>query len=610
VLLAVALGIAVATAPSASGQEPGPALEVARPDVSNAPDLRAAVTLPPELTGGRVPAEAFAVFEDGERRAVTVERLRGAELEVVLMLDTSGSMAGPPLRAAQDAAVGFVQKAPAGTRIAVVGFGHKPYVASSFTTNGAALERAIRSLTPTSGTTLHDGVALASGLFARRTEAQRSIVLLADGDDTASKTGLATVTDRLETRNIQLDAVGFSTVSFDSLTLQRLAEAGGGRVLTASNAGALAAVYDDLASSLAHRYSLRWRSEAAGRTTLRFRVAVNNVIAEREERIDLPATSPAKTSLFASGWVLAAGAACLFLALFVGGRQALASSRTRRAFPLTVGAVAAAPSALSRAEQRASALADQALDRWGKRLSLNTALERAGVVLRPGEFLVLVGTVGMGAFLVASLLGGPLVGILAIAVTAMVCRLVLTFRTDRRRARFADQLGDTLQLLAGSLRAGYGLLQAIDAVAQEADEPTRQEFRRIVIETRLGRDLTEALLSMADRVGGEDFRWVVQAIEIHRDVGGDLAQVLDTVAGTIRERNQLRRQVAALSAEGRMSANVLVVIPVFLLVVIRATNPEYLAELGQGGGLLLAMGGAASLVVGVIWLRRMCRLVY
>jgi tight adherence protein B len=216
----------------------------------------------------------------------------------------------------------------------------------------------------------------------------------------------------------------------------------------------------------------------------------------------------------------------------------------------------------------------------------------------------------MGALLVGALLGGPLLGFLALVATVVACRTYLKVRSDRRRARFSDQLGDSLQLLAGSLRAGYGLLQAIDAVAQEAEEPTQQEFRRLVIETRLGRDLTDALHSMADRVGGEDFKWIVQSIEIHREVGGDLAQVLDTVAGTIRERNQLHRQVKALSAEGRLSGYVLMALPVFLVVVMRALNPTYLAELGHGTGLVLAVGGALSLVFGAFWLHRLCRLEY
>ena len=186
----------------------------------------------------------------------------------------------------------------------------------------------------------------------------------------------------------------------------------------------------------------------------------------------------------------------------------------------------------------------------------------------------------------------------------------MSARADRRRARFTEQLSDTLQLLSGTLRAGYGLMQAVDAVAKEGESPTGEEFRRVVVETRLGRDLTECLQALADRMGGEDIAWVVQAVDINREVGGDLAEVLDTVAATIRERAQIRRQVKALSAEGRLSAYVLVALPVFLIGVMSLTNRSYVGELTHGTGLVLATGGAALLAVGAAWLRRLCRLVY
>ena len=109
--------------------------------------------------------------------------------------------------------------------------------------------------------------------------------------------------------------------------------------------------------------------------------------------------------------------------------------------------------------------------------------------------------------------------------------------------------------MAGSLRAGHSLLRAVDSVASEADAPTSEEFARIVNETRVGRDLNDALDEVAERMGSDDFTWVAQAIAIHREVGGNLAEVLDAVGHTIRERNAIRRQVKALAAEGKLSAS-------------------------------------------------------
>ena len=187
----------------------------------------------------------------------------------------------------------------------------------------------------------------------------------------------------------------------------------------------------------------------------------------------------------------------------------------------------------------------------------------------------------------------------------------LRFLAERRRKRFSDQLPETLQLLSGSLRAGHGLAQGIDTIAREAESPTAEEFRRLTIEARLGRDFVDALRALADRMGGPDFQWVIQAIEIQRDVGGDLAEVLDTVADTIRDRTRIRRQASALSAEGRMSAWVLMALPFGLAAVMAVTNPGFLSPLFRTGtGQALLAVGAALMVVGGLWLKKIVKPIF
>jgi tight adherence protein B len=154
-------------------------------------------------------------------------------------------------------------------------------------------------------------------------------------------------------------------------------------------------------------------------------------------------------------------------------------------------------------------------------------------------------------------------------------------------------------------------MQALDAVARESEAPTSDEFHRVVVETRLGRDVADAIESMAERVGSEDFDWVVQAIAIHRQVGGDLAQVLDNVYATIRDRNRIRRQVRALSAEGRLSAIILFVMPFAMLAVISVLNPGYVEELTNSSvGITMLIVAGALLAVGGLWLKRIVRLVF
>jgi tight adherence protein B len=148
-------------------------------------------------------------------------------------------------------------------------------------------------------------------------------------------------------------------------------------------------------------------------------------------------------------------------------------------------------------------------------------------------------------------------------------------------------------------------MQAADTVAREAEAPTSDEFRRLVLEARLGRPVEEALSAMHERVGSLDFGWVVQAIEINLESGGNLAEVLETVAGTIRERSQLRRQVKSLSAEGRMSGWVLLALPFGLAGFMAFSNPAYLSELYLTTPGRIMLGVAAVLMtVGTIWMRK------
>ena len=147
--------------------------------------------------------------------------------------------------------------------------------------------------------------------------------------------------------------------------------------------------------------------------------------------------------------------------------------------------------------------------------------------------------------------GNLVIGLLFLALGAVGPWVYLGFRRTRRRKAFNAALPDTLQLMSGSLAAGLSLAQSIDTIVREGTEPVASEFKRVLVETRLGVPLEDALEGVAERFESKDFEWVVMAINIQRQVGGNLAELLDTVAATMREREYLRRQVASLSAEGQ-----------------------------------------------------------
>jgi tight adherence protein B len=232
-------------------------------------------------------------------------------------------------------------------------------------------------------------------------------------------------------------------------------------------------------------------------------------------------------------------------------------------------------------------------------------LERAGVRLRLQDFallmLVLSAVLGVAGTVLVSLGVGL---VLAIAVP-LVARGVLGLMAGRRQRAFADQLDDSLQLMSSSLRAGHSLIQALTSVSRDAEEPTSVEFSRIVNEARVGRELSLALDETAARMASPDFVWVTQAIAINRDAGGNLAEVLDRVGQTIRERNQIRRQVVSLSAEGKLSAYILIALPLGIAGFLSVTNPSYMAKFTHSlTGYALISSAVLLLVVGALWLRK------
>jgi tight adherence protein B len=264
------------------------------------------------------------------------------------------------------------------------------------------------------------------------------------------------------------------------------------------------------------------------------------------------------------------------------------------------------PSALAGAGAAAGAAVERVLIRRGQLARWSDALEHAGIVMSLPDFVLVVGMVALVAGAIGTVIGGFLLGLLLLVLVPLGARLLVSLRTKRRRGAFADQLDDSLQLLASSLRAGHSLLRALDGLSQEAEEPTATEFARIVNETRVGRDLSEALDELAGRMGSDDFTWIAQAIAIHREVGGNLAEVLDAVGNTIRERNAIRRQVKALAAEGKLSAIVLMALPFVVTGFLALVQPTFIDRFtGSGLGWAMLVAAGLLLVVGGLWLKKM-----
>ena len=295
--------------------------------------------------------------------------------------------------------------------------------------------------------------------------------------------------------------------------------------------------------------------------------------------------------------MLAAGGAVSVLAIRPGQAK-LPLSRRR---PL-----AASGSLMERAAAGATAGLHEWFLRRRLRLVAPEKLDLAGMRAGQAELAIFAGAGALVALAAGFVLGSLLLGIVLALSAFLVPRIAVNLRIAKRRKAFGGQLDSMLHLLSGGLRAGHSILRAIDAAAAESPEPTAHEMRRIVRDTSLGRDLLESLEETATRMESEDFVWVAQAIQINRQVGGNLAEVLDQVNETIRERGEIKGHIAALAAEGKFSAYILMGLPVAIIVLLLVINPAYMSPMfNHPLGWAMIVASAVFMTVGGLWLRKL-----
>lgn len=545
----------------------------------------------------------------------------------VLVLDTSGSMTGEPIVAARAAATEYVRTLPSDVQVGVVAVATSARTIAVPTVDRPKLAAAIAGLQAGGETALYDGVRAAVDLLGKARYAQRRIVVLSDGADTTSKATLTELRAALTPAGTPVDTVAFRTPDTASDVLSDLAKRTGGRFYPAANAATLAGAFRAAAGAFALQLIVTARVPVslAGREE---RLTVTTTVDGRPVATDLEVTFAADPNAAvplseAAGlhrlWpALEYGVLGLvFLALLLFGLVAFAPlldvARHRRRLaqvdrytaqrPPPPTAANESESAVARA---ALALSEQVVKTGGLEERLALALDRAGMRLRPHEWLLIRALVGLGTVVLFALLLDPWLGLLLGIPAAWLG----TYYYQRRRAEsrlraFATLLPDALQLVIGSLRSGFALSQAIDAMVRELPDPVASEFGRALGETRLGADLEDALTRLATRMRSADLSWAVVAIRVQREVGGNLAEVLSTVVATIRERDGLRRQVRALSAEGRLSAWVLLALPLGTGAFMFVFRQDYMRPLyTEPLGIVMLIIGCLLVVVGGFWMSR------
>ena len=571
---------------------------------------------------------SVTLVENGRPVSVTsVDSLSHAQIQrdTVLLVDTASSMTGAKMTATQAALKQVIaDKAPA-DQMAVVAYGTTARTVQGFTADQNSLIGAVDRLAIGGNAVLDDGVVLSANLLAAQSGSLPQLVIFADSNDVGSSAKGSSALAAVLSSNALTYTIGLQfTPGVDLSQPAAFASAGGGKMFGTSFVGATPEAVTSMLVLLDGQYRITYDSSIApGRSgdlvitapglSGRAQIVPGGVAVGQ-------ATNPPVVHLAQAPGLLRGKTGLLVVAILVLAAAALLTYAATLLLTREGSALSTALSQFSGEHVASedsggmiqSQLVKRAVDATGRLANdrgllevVESKLEQADLALRPAEaiFVYLIGAVLLTA--AALFVGGPLLALIALILLIITPPAVLNFMAARRLRKFTSQLPDTLQLLASSLRAGFSFLQGVEAVAEEVDDPMGSELRRVIVEARLGRPVDEALDECAGRMKSEDFDWAVMAVKIQREVGGNLADLLQTVSITMIERERLRRDVKSLTAEGRMSGMVLGFLPPGLGVVFYVTNPKYIGVLFHNVGGEIALGVAVvAMLIGFFWMKK------
>jgi tight adherence protein B len=590
--------VAAAPAAAASG------FSVKKVDTSSFPTVRVTVQT---ATPGQAPD--LSITENGVPATDVTAVDPGAPAAIALVIDTSNSMSGQKIRAAIAAASSFVATQRNGGLLAVYGFDSQAYPAARLSADRTEIATAISQLGTggQSGTALYGAVQMAAEDLHDAPAQRKVIVLLTDG---ASAGDTATIDDALaaaKDSRVDIYPIGIATTGAAASALDQLARETGGRATTATSSAGLAAIYADLSTELASSYTFTYRSDAAPGTRIELAISADGSkpVIQTLQAPGKLAPAPAKDGGLplpdgAMGRALIGGTVGLFFFLAMAFLLTAKPSVVvhKRIAPHTgqrkrTVEVQQDPTKISVLHQLfiSTERIIGSLKFWNR---MSQMLEQGDLPLRTAElFYIQMGTALFTGAVTAFLLGRRgLFVLVALLVGAALPALYVKFKAKKRLALFEHQLPETLITMAASLKAGHAFNQAVASAVKEGADPTAKEFSRVQAEIQLGMSPEAALEAMAQRMNSYNFGFVVMAVNIQRTVGGSLADILDMVADTVRQRHQFEKKVKALTAQGRMSAYVLIAMPFLMGLAIFALNPTYMSILFTSGAGKFMIGGS------------------
>jgi tight adherence protein B len=607
VLAVLAFALVLPAAAGASGS-----VQIRRVDLDKLPLVRVTTVVP---KGSRP-----TLAEGGRRAGFARARELGSAQAMVLAVDNSASMRGRPLREAKRAAAAFLARQSRAGEAGLVAFGHEALALTGPRDSTSDLARALASLAPDAqkGTALYDAVALSTARLEGMSTGSRVLVLLTDGHDLGSRRSLAQAIAAAQRADVVVFAIAAGARA-DVTPLTKLAAATGGRLFAAAHATGLGAAYRSLGRELDRTWQVSYISQARPGDKVSLTVRAAGKASTTSFRIPTEDDGSGLMPRAVARSPITAATVVLLAALLLAGAGALGRGRrcsseiTRLLEPHLTPRDHGdeGPRRFARFESLLS-WTERSLSELPGSGRLARALERSGLKLRIGHVPYLAGLAAFVFGIVATIVGAPP----ALALVAMLVGLVSPFvvlkiLAHRRTKAFDRQLPDVLATIASTLRAGHGLRTALRAIADDSAAPSSEEFARVLGEERLGRPLHEAIAAMCERIGSPDLDYVATAVNVQSQTGGSLAGLFDTLSETVRERQRHARKVKALTSLGRMSAIVLVGMPIALGALMTLLSPQYMAPLyTTSTGHVLIGVCLTSMAIGALFLKQIVSVKY
>ena len=581
-------------------------------DTTGYPRVR--VTVVTDLPSRKAPV----VREGGKAVAAASAVNFGSSKSVVLAIDRSQSMRGRPLATAVAAARAFADRKPASDEIAVSTFASQAIAPTPFSSSTTDADVALRSIAVDThqGTRMYDALIQSVGSLKQQSLPGKVIIVVTDGNETSSSASLDDVITAARKAHVTMYVIGIESRLFAPGDLKKLAAGTGGRYYAAASPGFLRAIYGRIADELARTWQVEYLTSARPGDKIAVTASVaGQGTASTSALVRQENVAASKSSLPGSAF---SGMGTFALAVIVGllvllairflFRKSNSEEMRRRIQPH----IAQEQKEVKRKRERSSLLkglfssTEHVLGKSKQWSSLSRLLERADVPLKTVEFAYVILLCGLALGFFVSVLG--LHGIFLVVAFLLGASLPIAFiwrKARKRLSAFDEQLPDLLMAVAASLKAGHSFKQGIQTLVEEAQDPSKKEFQRVLAEASLGRPIEAALASMAERLGSKNFAFIVTAVTIQNQVGGSLAGLFDMVADTVRQRQQFSRKIRALTAMGRASAYVLIALPIFLALLMTAINHKYMAPLFfTSAGHTLIIVGLVAMVIGSLILRK------